>query len=106
MKDVYQSKTRAAKKSDSREVKISVVVPLYNEEESLPELYRQLSRVFDKLKAPAEFLFIDDGSTDGSMAVLSELHKQDSRVRVFQFRRNYGKSAALAQGFKEARGEL
>ncbi len=87
-------------------VKISIVVPLFNEEESLVELHQQLSKAVCSLEKPIEFLFIDDGSTDNSMQVLSELHNKDPQVRVVQFRRNYGKSAALALGFKEARGEF
>lgn len=87
-------------------VKISIVVPLFNEEESLVELHERLSKAVCSLEKPIEFLFIDDGSTDNSMQVLSELHNQDPQVRVVQFRRNYGKSAALALGFKEARGEF
>jgi len=87
-------------------VKISIVVPLFNEEESLVELHEQLSKAVCSLEKPIEFLFIDDGSTDNSMQVLSELHNKDPQVRVVQFRRNYGKSAALALGFKEARGEF
>ena len=87
-------------------VKISIVVPLLNEKESLIELYEQLSKAVCSLEKPIEFLFIDDGSTDGSMQVLTELHKKDPLVRVVQFRRNCGKSAALGLGFKEARGEL
>lgn len=88
------------------EVKISIVVPLFNEEGSLHELHQQISTVLDSANLPAELLFIDDGSTDRSMDVLTELHSRDSRIKVFQFRKNYGKSAALAQGFKEARGEI
>jgi len=91
---------------EKNSVKISVVVPLFNEEESLVELYEQLSKAVCSLEKPIEFLFIDDGSTDGSMQVLTELHKKDPQVRVVQFRRNYGKSAALALGFKKARGKL
>jgi len=87
-------------------VKISIVVPLFNEEESLVELHERLSKAVCSLEKPIEFLFIDDGSTDNSMRVLSELHNKDPQVRVVQFRRNYGKSAALALGFKEARGEF
>ena len=87
-------------------VKISIVVPLFNEEESLVELHQQLSKAVCSLEKPIEFLFIDDGSTDNSMQVLNELHNKDPQVRVVQFRRNYGKSAALALGFKEARGEF
>ncbi len=87
-------------------VKISIVVPLFNEEESLVELHERLSKAVCSLEKPIEFLYIDDGSTDNSMQVLSELHNKDPQVRVVQFRRNYGKSAALALGFKEARGEF
>jgi len=87
-------------------VKISIVVPLFNEEESLVELHERLSKAVCSLEKPIEFLFIDDGSTDNSMQVLNELHNKDPQVRVVQFRRNYGKSAALALGFKEARGDF
>ncbi len=87
-------------------VKISIVVPLFNEEESLVELHERLSKAVCSLEKPIEFLYIDDGSTDNSMQVLSDLHNKDPQVRVVQFRRNYGKSAALALGFKEARGEF
>lgn len=86
--------------------KISVIIPLLNEEESLAELHQQLSRAVCTLEKPVEFLFVDDGSTDRSMEILSKLHKNDPQVRVIQFRRNYGKSAALALGFKAARGEI
>jgi len=63
---------------EKNSVKISVVVPLFNEEESLVELYEQLSKAVCSLEKPIEFLFIDDGSTDGSMQVLTELHKKRS----------------------------
>jgi len=81
-------------------------VPLFNEEESLVKLHERLSKAVCSLEKPIEFLFIDDGSTDSSMQILNELHNKDPQVRVVQFRRNYGKSAALALGFKEARGEF
>ncbi len=85
---------------------ISVVVPLINEEESLTELYSQISDVLNAIQKDSEIIFVDDGSTDGSMQVLSALHASDQRVRVFQFRKNYGKSAALAKGFEVARGDI
>ncbi|MFQ5677266.1 MAG: glycosyltransferase family 2 protein [bacterium] len=87
-------------------VKISVVIPLLNEEESLSELYAKLNTAVRPLEKSIEFLFVDDGSTDNSMALLEKLNEQDPRVRVIQFRRNYGKSAALALGFKKAGGEV
>lgn len=90
----------------NREIDVSVVVPLYNEEDSLPELHQQISAVIQAEKLSAEIIFVDDGSTDTSMAVLEKLHETDKRIRVFQFRKNHGKSAALAQGFSEARGRV
>ncbi len=83
---------------------LSVVIPLYNEEESVAELYAQISAVVEREGLDTEIIFIDDGSTDDSFEVLCALREQDPRVRVCQFRRNYGKSAALAEGFARARG--
>jgi len=83
---------------------LSVVIPLVNEAESLTELHSQLHAVMQRLHIPAEIIFVDDGSTDGSFKKLQELHRRDRRVRVIQFRRNYGKSAALAAGFAQAQG--
>ena len=78
---------------------VSVVIPLLNEEESLTELYNWLKKVFDAQKWSHEILFIDDGSTDGSWSVIKRLSAQDSCVRGIKFLRNYGKSAALNEGF-------
>lgn len=88
------------------DINISVVVPLYNEEESLLELHSRLSEVLCRSKKPVEIIFVDDGSSDRSFEILAEIHKKDSKVRVLQFRRNYGKSAALAMGFSHARGKI
>jgi glycosyltransferase involved in cell wall biosynthesis len=86
---------------------ISVVVPVYNEQESLSLLLEELDTVFRDLNAePAEFIFVDDGSRDGSWAVLANLARQDPRVRAIRFRRNFGKAAALTAGFESARGDL
>jgi glycosyltransferase involved in cell wall biosynthesis len=86
---------------------ISFVIPLLNEEESLGPLYEAVSRVAEPLGFDHEVIFVDDGSTDGSVAVLQELYETDSRhVRVIQFRRNFGKTAALTAGFGMARGEI
>jgi len=89
----------------TEKITYSIVVPLFNEEDSLVELHKQITEALTGVPESYEILFVDDGSTDGSMAVLTRLHEEDSRVRAIQFRRNYGKSAALAQGFQEARGE-
>ncbi|HZW31594.1 MAG TPA: glycosyltransferase family 2 protein [Isosphaeraceae bacterium] len=86
---------------------ISVVVPVHNEEESLATLHAELAAVFDGGRAgPAEFLFVDDGSRDGSWRVLAELARTDSRVGAIRFRRNFGKAAALVAGFQAAHGDL
>jgi glycosyltransferase involved in cell wall biosynthesis len=84
---------------------ISVVVPVYNERESLAVLHQELVRAFDRLGA-AEFIFVDDGSRDGSWDVLRGLVESDPRVRALRFRRNFGKAAALTAGFQAARGQV
>jgi glycosyltransferase involved in cell wall biosynthesis len=85
---------------------ISVVVPLYNEEESLPELVAWIDRVAKAHSLTYEVIMVDDGSTDGSWDVVERLAKEYSKVRGISFVRNYGKSAALYCGFDMARGEV
>jgi glycosyltransferase involved in cell wall biosynthesis len=85
---------------------ISVVVPLFNEESSLTELYREIAQVLEAQNLAFEVVFVNDGSTDGSMAVLSQLHDETPNVVVVHLRRNFGKAAALQAGFLEARGDV
>jgi len=85
---------------------ISLVVPVYNEVESLPELYRQIDQACTSMGRSFELVFVDDGSTDGSAALVDELAGNDSRVQVVHFRRNFGKSPALAAGFERVRGRI
>ncbi|MCD6380295.1 glycosyltransferase family 2 protein [bacterium] len=85
---------------------ISVVVPLLNEEKSLEELYNQLTVVLRKVAVGYELLFVDDGSTDGSLKVLHLLRESDNCVKIISFMRNYGKSAALSAGFEAANGDI
>jgi glycosyltransferase involved in cell wall biosynthesis len=87
-------------------VEVSVVVPVLDEVESLPTLYHELSEVLEKLGRKYELVFVDDGSRDGSFQVLEKLHRSDDRVRVVQLRRNFGKAAALAVGFRASRGDV
>ena len=85
---------------------ISVVIPLYNEEESLPELYAWIERVMKKNGFTYEVIFVNDGSTDRSWDVIQQLGNVHECVKGIKFRRNYGKSPALYCGFKEAKGDV
>lgn len=84
---------------------ISVVIPVYNEAESLREVQRELAEALGRTGKSWEVLYVDDGSRDGSDRVIAELASADRRVRGLSFRRNFGKSAALAVGFRAARGD-
>ncbi len=88
------------------ELDLSIVVPVYNEEESIPEMYRQLTEVLSKLGRSYEILVVDDGSRDKSFELLKALHEKDHRLRVVRFRRNFGQTAAFAAGFEHARGDV
>jgi glycosyltransferase involved in cell wall biosynthesis len=85
---------------------ISVVIPLFNEKDSLVELYQGVVAEISHHTADFEILFVDDGSVDGSFEVLLGLQREDPRIRILRLRRNFGKSAALSAGFKMARGEI
>lgn len=85
---------------------LSIVVPLLNEEESLPKLVEWILRVVEPLTIPFEIIFVDDGSDDGSWKVIQDLSLKHSEIVAIKFRRNYGKSAALHCGFEEAKGEI
>ncbi|SMD33246.1 Glycosyltransferase involved in cell wall bisynthesis [Reichenbachiella faecimaris] len=85
---------------------ISVVIPLLNEEESLPELHNWIGKVMEQKGFQYEVLFVDDGSTDKSWNIISELAERDSHVKGIKFNRNYGKSAALNTGFKNVSGRV
>ena len=85
---------------------ISVVIPLYNEDESLPELYKWIERVMTENKFSFEVIFVNDGSTDHSWDVITDLSTKSEHVKGIKFRRNYGKSPALFCGFKEAQGNV
>ena len=85
---------------------ISIIVPLYNEEESLPELYAWIERVMKANNFTYEVIFVNDGSTDGSWRIIEDLSRQHGNVKGIKFRRNYGKSPALFCGFKRAEGDV
>ena len=85
---------------------LSVVIPLYNEEGSVGELYQRLKKVLDGLGKEYEILFVNDGSTDGTGGILKGLFQRDERVKVVELRTNFGKSPALSAGFDYARGDV
>ena len=88
---------------------ISLIVPCYNEEEAMPLFYKEASRVAAEMKtshgADFEFIFVDDGSRDGTLRVARELHAQDPRVRYVSFSRNFGKEAGIYAGLQAAKGD-
>ncbi|MBQ1908699.1 MAG: glycosyltransferase family 2 protein [Bacteroidaceae bacterium] len=85
---------------------ISVIIPLFNEEESLPELFAWIRRVMEEHAFSYEVIFVDDGSSDTSWSVIQSLRQENSTVRGIRFRRNYGKSPALFCGFRAAKGDV
>jgi glycosyltransferase involved in cell wall biosynthesis len=87
-------------------LELTVVIPLYNEEGNILALHQQLSQALNALGKPYEVIVVDDGSTDASFARLQQVHAQDSRWRVIQFRRNFGQTAGVAAGFAAARGAV
>lgn len=89
-----------------RQIDFSIVIPVYNEAESLPKLYEALQDALGGLDQAGEIILIDDGSTDGSFEILKELRQRDSRLRVIRMRRNFGQTAAFAAGFDQARGDV
>lgn len=92
--------------TDKEKIDISVVVPLFNEEESLPELHKWIQKVMHENSFSYEIIFVNDGSTDDSWECIESLRKKDPFVRGIKFQRNYGKSAALHVGFQATRGEV
>lgn len=86
-------------------VRFSVVIPVFNEEEVLPETYRRLTGVMEELSEPYELVFVNDGSRDRSPEILDDLARKDPRVRVIHFSRNFGHQAAITAGMDYARGE-
>jgi len=89
--------------NDEPAIRLSIVCPVYNEEDNVAELYRRLVAVVDQ---PAEFIFVDDGSSDGTFDRLAALAEDDERLRLIGFRRNFGQTAALSAGIDHARGEI
>jgi dolichol-phosphate mannosyltransferase len=86
------------------EVSLTVIIPVYNEADNLPPLFERLRAALAEWRGAAEFVFVDDGSTDRSLELLKEAQACDPRIRIARFRRNLGQTAAMAAGFRLARG--
>jgi len=87
-------------------VNFSIVVPIYNEEDNISELYRAITAALDGTDTNYEIIMVDDGSADGSFRALTTIAAQDQRVKVIRFRRNFGQTAAMSAGFDAAAGAI
>src|SRR6201981_1484360 len=92
--------------SSDTEIRFSIVVPFFNEQENIPPLYMKLTEVMDSIGEPYELVFVDDGSRDSSFRVLSAIYEHDRRVNLIRLRRNFGQTSALKAGFDFARGGI
>jgi len=92
--------------SSQNALDLTIVVPVFNEEENLKPLFAQLVRVLEELDLCYEIIAVDDGSSDNSFAILKQLYKESPRIKIVRFRRNFGQTAAFAAGFDHARGEV
>jgi glycosyltransferase involved in cell wall biosynthesis len=92
--------------NDGKDPNLSIVVPFYNEEENVEEMYARLKEVLDRTGRTYELIFIDDGSSDGTYALLKDIFRRDERVEVLKLRRNSGQTPALQAGFDRARGAI
>lgn len=87
-------------------VALSIIIPVYNEEDNLQPLYQALKTILDSLATPYEVIMVDDGSVDGSHQQLDQIANQDQNFKIIYFRRNFGQTAALMAGIEQARGEV
>jgi len=91
---------------NAKQTEISIIIPVYNEAENIKELFLKIEDVLNKIQKTYEVIFVDDGSTDKTFDVLKELSERNNKLKAIQFRRNFGKSAALSAGLERARGDL
>ncbi|MCB0043370.1 MAG: glycosyltransferase family 2 protein, partial [Caldilinea sp.] len=113
MNDIRANDIRADALADELEqewgkppLALSIVIPLYNEEESIPSLYTRLTAALDEYGRPFEAIIIDDGSSDRSFELLAEIARKDTRYKIIRLRRNFGQTAAFSAGFDAARGDV
>jgi glycosyltransferase involved in cell wall biosynthesis len=105
----FRAPTRVARENGidgATRPQLSIIVPMYNEQDSVGPLYRAIVSAVAPLARPFEMIFVDDGSKDRTVAVATELARTDARLRIVKFRRNYGQTAAMAAGIEYARGDI
>jgi glycosyltransferase involved in cell wall biosynthesis len=104
--DSDAAKRTASARGPVAAIDVSIIVPLYNEQESVRPLYEAIVRAVEPLGRAFEMIFVDDGSKDDTVAIAASLARRDSRLRIVKFRRNYGQTAAMAAGIEHANGEV
>jgi len=100
------SNNNGTKKVSKRKIRLSIVIPVYNERESIPHLYKKLNDAMSGLKMGYEVILIDDGSIDGTYNELLKIHKKNRAFKIIRLRRNFGQTAAMSAGFKHSSGEV
>lgn len=105
MSRVLEKPRKATELHKEGTVKISVVIPLLNEEENIEILHQRLKAILNRIGEPYEIICVDDGSTDGTFELLSSLHQKDQHLKIIKLRKNFGQTAALAAGFDYSHGE-
>ena len=93
-------------RDSKKDMDLSIVIPVYNEKESVGRLYERLNNTLSKLKITYEVILVDDGSTDGTYAELIKIHKKNSSYKIIRFRRNFGQTSAMSAGFHYSSGEV
>ena len=88
-----------------KNIDYSVVIPIFNEEENIPELWRKLSNILDRLDSSSEVIFINDGSVDNSLELLKEINQKNQEVKIISFSRNFGHQCALSAGIDHTNGK-
>ena len=104
--EVYAVRKVEPVEASAARVDLSVVIPIFNEAETLSNLHQRLSKTLKEMGRSYEVIYVDDGSTDGSEALLKKLHQTDLTVKVLRFNSNYGQHAAVVAGFERALGEV
>ncbi len=87
-------------------IELSIIIPVFNDQEVLPELYRRLESVVSKVEKSYEIIFVDDGSSDGSFQILKELQEQDGNIKIVKLARNFGQSNAITAGLEYSKGDI